>query len=70
MNTNHETTNEPATETASEIARETTNETTSDGGLVGVLGLLAATGLVAEMVYEGGADGCPHCASHVLWEAA
>ncbi len=58
MNTNYET------------DHERTPEVLADRELVGALGLLAASGVGAEVVYTGDADGCPYCALQVLSEAA
>jgi hypothetical protein len=58
----------------SDTTNETTHETivpaTADCGLAVVLELLATAGLAAEAVFDGDADGCPHCISQDLSEAA
>jgi hypothetical protein len=53
-----------------ESIQVTTSGLLVDGELVEVLDLLAASGIAAEMIHDGDADGCPHCASQVLSEAA
>jgi hypothetical protein len=54
----------------SETTQETTVPTTDDRELAVVLDLLATAGLAAEAVFDGEAEGCPHCASQLLSEAA
>jgi len=66
MTTNYRTTGETTRETTCAL----TAEIATDIELVAVLGLLAATGVGAEVVFDGSAQGCPHCASQVLSEAA
>jgi len=41
-----------------------------DVGLLAAVGLLTAAGVEAEVVYEGDAHGCPHCAAQILARAA
>ena len=53
-----------------QITNETTATTTADCEVAMVLDLLAAAGLAAEAVFDGDAEGCPHCISQVLSEAA
>lgn len=53
-----------------ETTYETTVPTTPSRELAVVLDLLATAGLAAEAVYDGDAEGCPHCISQVLSEAA
>lgn len=65
MNMNYES---PLT-TACQATFETTG-IAADGGVAGVLDLLAAVGIRAEVVFDGEVGGCPHCASQVLSEAA
>ena len=67
MNTNIQEANDLS---ASGTTRETTVLATADSGLAAVLDLLATAGLAAEAVYDGDAEGCPHCMSQVLSEAA
>jgi hypothetical protein len=55
---------------ASETTHETTVPATADCGLAVVLELLATAGLAAEAVFDGDAEGCPHCISEFLSEAA
>jgi hypothetical protein len=57
-------------ETTQETTHETTVPATADWELAVALDLLAAGGLGAEAVYDGDAEGCPHCVSQVLSEAA
>ena len=59
-----------ASDTTNESTHETTVPTTADCGLAVVLDLLATAGLAAEAVFDGDAEGCPHCISQVLPEAA
>jgi hypothetical protein len=54
----------------SETTHETPVPTTADCGLAVVLDLLAAAGLAAQAVFDGDAEGCPHCVSQILSEAA
>jgi hypothetical protein len=55
---------------ASATTHETTVTATADCGLAVVLELLATAGLAAEAVFDGDAEGCPHCISQFLSEAA
>jgi hypothetical protein len=59
-----------ASDTTHETIHETTVAATADCGLMVVLDLLAAAGLAAEAIYDGDAEGCQHCISQVLSEAA
>jgi hypothetical protein len=59
-----------ASDTTHEAIHETTVLATADCGPAAVLDLLATAGLAAEAVYDGDAEGCPHCISQVLSEAA
>jgi hypothetical protein len=73
MNTNYETDFEgpPGAPADREMAdREMTDREMTDRELTDALGLLAASGVGAELAYSGDADGCPHCAWRVLSEAA
>jgi hypothetical protein len=66
MNTNLQYTNLQYT---SGTTHETTVLATADE-LAVVLDMLATAGLAAEAVYDGHAEGCPHCMTQVLSEAA
>jgi hypothetical protein len=56
--------------TSDETKPKTKYEVRGQGEPAGTLDLLAAFGVGGEMLYDGDGDGCPHCASQVLSEAA
>ena len=49
---------------------ETTTPFTASREMAAILDLLGTAGLAAEAVFDGQAEGCPHCRSRVLSEAA
>jgi hypothetical protein len=58
MNTNYETT------------LEATFDRLAEAGLIGPIDVLASAGVAAELVYDGDAEECPHCAWQALSAAA
>lgn len=55
---------------ATRTTHETTVYATADCELAVVLDMLETAGLAAQAIYDGDAEGCPHCISQVLSEAA
>ena len=63
MNTNYETTPEATFDYLPEAGL-------ADAGQNAVIDLLASAGVAAEVVYDGDAEECPHCAWQALSAAA